>query len=68
VIGGFDPSVRKYMKADELTFTVPWPLYRKMLQSLPESMFNVDGAWKEVRKKVNRSAKAWGEDAQADER
>jgi len=64
VIGGFDPSVRKYMKGDELTFTVSWSLYQKMLQTLPESMFNVDGAWKEVRKKVTRSAKAWEEDAQ----
>ncbi|MCG6911993.1 MAG: DUF169 domain-containing protein [Deltaproteobacteria bacterium] len=61
VLGGFDPSARKYMKTDELTFTVPWPLYRKMLQALPESMFNVGQDWKVVRKKVSRSAKAWGE-------
>jgi len=67
VIGGFDVSVRKYMKVDELTFTVSWSLYQKMLQALPESMFNVDGAWKEVRKKVARSAKAWGEDARIEE-
>jgi uncharacterized protein (DUF169 family) len=63
VIGGFDPSVRKFMKGDELTFTVPWSLYQRMLKALPESMFNVDGAWKDVRKKVTRSAKAWGEEA-----
>lgn len=62
VIGGFDPSARKFMKTDEMTFTVPWSLYKKMLAALPESMFNVDGSWKEVRKKVARSAKAWGED------
>ena len=55
------------MKVDELTFTVSWSLYQKMLQALPESMFNVDGAWKEVRKKVARSAKAWGEDARSEE-
>ncbi len=61
VLGGFDPSARKFMKTDELTFTVPLSLYKKMLAALPESMFNVDGAWHEVRKKVNRSAKAWGE-------
>ena len=61
VIGGFDPSARKYMKTDELTFTVPLSLYQKMLAALPESMFNVDGDWATVRKKVNRSAKAWGE-------
>ena len=62
VIGGFDPSARKFMKTDELTFTVPWSLYKKMLAKLPDSMFNVDGAWSDVRKKVTRSAKAWGEE------
>ena len=61
VLGGFDPSARKFMKTDELTFTVPWSLYQKMLKALPESMFNVDTDWAVVRKKVDRSAKAWGE-------
>lgn len=61
VIGGFDPSARKFMKTDELTFTVPWGLYGKMLSALPESMFNVDGAWPAVRKKAERSARTWGE-------
>ncbi|WP_321366812.1 DUF169 domain-containing protein [uncultured Desulfuromusa sp.] len=61
VLGGFDPSARKYMKTDELTFTVPWTLYEKMLKALPESMFNLDGAWPTVRKKINHSAKTWGE-------
>jgi hypothetical protein len=50
------------MKTDELTFTVPWALYKKMLAALPESMFNVGGEWAGVRKKISRSAKAWGED------
>jgi len=61
VLGGFDPSARKYMKTDELTFTVPWSLYQKMLNALPESIFSVDGAWTTVSKKINRSAKTWGE-------
>lgn len=61
VLGGFDPSARKYMKTDELTFTVSWPLYQKMLKALPESVFSVDGAWTTVRKKINHSAKTWGE-------
>ena len=61
VLGGFDPSARKFMKTDELTFTVPWSLYQKMLKTLPESMFNVGKNWANVRKKVARSAKAWGE-------
>jgi hypothetical protein len=50
------------MKTDELTFTVSWSLYKKMLAALPESMFNVDGAWPTVRNKVARSARAWGEE------
>jgi uncharacterized protein (DUF169 family) len=61
VLGGLDPSARKYMKPDELTFTVPLSLYRKMLDALPESMFNGGKDWMNVRKKVERSAKAWGE-------
>lgn len=62
VIGGFDPSARKFMKVDELTFTVPLSLYEKMLAALPDSMFNHDTDWTNVIKKVARSAKAWGED------
>jgi len=62
VIGGYDPSARKFMKVDELTFTVSLGLYEKMLAALPESMFTHDTDWKNVRKKVDRSAKAWGED------
>ncbi len=62
VIGGFDPSARKFMRVDELTFTVPLSLYKKMLDALPESMFNHDTDWKNVRKKVARSARAWGEE------
>ena len=61
VLGGFDPSQRKFMKTDELTFTVPLSLYEKMLKAMPESIFGVDGAWPIVRKKVNKSAKVWGE-------
>ncbi|MBC16037.1 MAG: hypothetical protein CL942_03170 [Desulfovibrio sp.] len=61
VIGGFDPSARKFMKTDEMTFTVSLELYEKMLAALPDSMFAHETDWKGVRKKVERSAKAWGE-------
>ena len=61
VLGGFDPSARKFMKTDELTFTDPWSLYQKMLKALPESIFNVSKDWQLVRKKIDRSAIAWGE-------
>lgn len=62
VIGGFDPSARKFMKTDELTFTVSLAFYEKMLAALPDSMFAHETDWKSVRKKVDRSAKAWGEE------
>jgi len=62
VLGGFDPSARKFMKTDELTFTVSLEFYEKMLAALPESMFTHETDWKSVRKKVDRSVKAWGED------
>ena len=61
VLGGMDPSARKFMKTDELTFTVPLSLYEKMLIALPESMFTHETDWTGVRKKVERSARAWGE-------
>lgn len=61
VLGGFDPSARKYMKTDELTLTVSLSLYQKMLKALPESMFNVGKNWTTVRIKIDRSKKAWGE-------
>ena len=62
VLGGLDPSARKFMKTDEMTLTVPLSLYEKMLAALPESMFTHETDWKSVRKKVSRSAKAWGEE------
>jgi uncharacterized protein (DUF169 family) len=61
VLGGFDPSARKFLKTDELTFTVSLDLYQKMLKALPESMFHVGDVWSGVRKKADRSSKAWGE-------
>ncbi len=59
VLGGFDPSQRKFMDMDELTFTMPLSLYRKLLDALPESLFVVGDTWKDVRKKVERGNAAW---------
>jgi hypothetical protein len=63
VLGGFDPSARKFMKTDELTFSVPLTLYRKMLDAMETSAL-VRETWAGVRKKVLRSGRAWGEEAQ----
>ena len=60
VLGVSDPSCRKYMKTDELLFTVPFSLYEKMLAAMPESLLFRD-TWQGVRKKALRSRKAWGE-------
>ena len=58
VIGGFDPSARKFMKGDELSFAITLNLYKRMLAALDESLFHTD-SWQSVRKKTERSIKAW---------
>jgi hypothetical protein len=60
VLGGVDPSCRKFMQADEWSFTVPLPLYQTMLDARPES-FLAAKTWAGVRTKVLRSRKAWGD-------
>ena len=61
VLGGWDPSERKYLKGDEITFAVPWEMYRRMLQRWSESFLTAD-AWKVVQKRIVRSRKAWNEE------
>jgi len=60
VLGGWDPSARKFFKTDELTLTVPLSLFRAMLARWRESFLGKE-VWDLCRKKVSRSAKAWGE-------
>jgi len=60
VLGGWDPSARKFFKTDELTFTVPLAMFRDMLERFEDS-FLTTNTWKGVRKKVLRSRKAWNE-------
>ena len=59
VCGGFDPSARKFMKTDELSFAVPLPLYMKMLRQMDSSALTRHTWQQSVRKKVLRSAKTW---------
>jgi hypothetical protein len=59
VLGGFDVSARKFMKTDELTFSIPLPLYRKMLEVMDTSALNRH-TWETTRKKVMRSNRTWG--------
>lgn len=63
VLGGFDLSARKFLKTDEMIFSVPLSLYRKMLEAM-ESSALTRHTWEGVRKKVRRSMRAWGEGAE----
>lgn len=60
VLGCGDPSARKFMKPDEMTFTVPYTLYQQFLARWPES-FLPTKTWDVVKKKIARSREAWGE-------
>ncbi|MDR1857473.1 MAG: DUF169 domain-containing protein [Desulfovibrio sp.] len=59
VIGGFDLSARKFLKPDELTFSVAMPLYVRMLDAMEESALTREN-WKTVRKRVASSRRRWG--------
>jgi len=60
VLGGADPSERKFLKADEWTFAVPYALFEKMVAEWQDSFLTTD-TWAGVRKKAERSREAWGE-------
>ncbi len=60
VIGGWDPSARKFYNNDELTFTVPFDLFRQMVARYGESFLTTD-TWTKMSKRIERSKKAWGE-------
>ena len=60
VLGGWDPSARKFFKTDELTLTVPYKMFGQMLERFEQS-FLTTKTWTIVRKKIARSKKAWGE-------
>lgn len=66
VLGGFDPSARKFLKTDELIFSAPLPLYGKMLDAMEDSVLTRE-TWQGVRKKVMRSRRAWGEGGEGGE-
>jgi uncharacterized protein (DUF169 family) len=60
VIGGWDPSARKFFKTDELSFTVPFDMFTEMTDRFGESFLKTN-TWANVQKKITRSKKAWGE-------
>ena len=60
VIGGWDPSARKFYKADELSFTVPFKMFDDMISRFDQS-FLTTSTWATVQKKIERSKIKWGE-------
>jgi uncharacterized protein (DUF169 family) len=60
VVGGWDPSERKYLKPDELTFSVPLKMFELMVSRWKES-FLTTHTWGVIRKRIERSRRAWGE-------
>jgi uncharacterized protein (DUF169 family) len=60
VLGGWDPSDRKFLKPDEITFAVPWEMFRRMVARWRES-FLTRHAWATVRQKIALSQKTWKE-------
>lgn len=60
VLGGWDPSARKFYNTDELSFTVPFSMFKDMLDRYKGSFLSTK-TWSTVQKKIERSKKAWGE-------
>ena len=60
VIGGWDPTARKFFKTDELSFTVPYKMFVDMIERFDESFLKTK-SWATVQKKIERSKKTWGE-------
>ncbi len=58
VLGGWDPSARKFFNNDELSFTVPYDMFGQMVKRFGES-FLTTKTWTTVQKKIARSNEAW---------
>ena len=66
VVGGWDPSARKFLRPDELSFTVPLAMFRDMVERWDQS-FLAHKTWKTVQTKIAKSKRVWGETAKKDE-
>ncbi len=60
VLGGWDPSARKFHRPDEISFAMPWEMFSRMVRRWPES-FLTTPTWATVRKKIALSQKVWKE-------
>ncbi len=60
VLGGWDPSARKFFKTDELSISLPTEMFASMIERYEQS-FLMTRTWANTRKKIDRSKRAWGE-------
>jgi uncharacterized protein (DUF169 family) len=51
ILGGFDPSARPYLAADELSFAAPAALWAEMLKNMEES-FLITPTWAKIRRRI----------------
>jgi hypothetical protein len=60
VLGGWDPSNRKFLKTDEATFSIPYSMYLLFLERWQDS-FLIGETWAGIKKKIAKSREVWGE-------
>jgi uncharacterized protein (DUF169 family) len=58
VLGGWDPSARKFMRTDEMSFAVPFEMFEQMVSRWRES-FLTTHEWERMKKRIARSKAAW---------
>ena len=54
-LGFFDPSVRPYVDAGLLSFTVPMSRFREMYETMPQSCLFNTHAWEKVKERINNT-------------
>jgi hypothetical protein len=60
VLGGWDPSARKFHRPDEISFAMPHEMWTRLATRWPESFLTTE-TWAMVKKKILHSRKVWGE-------
>lgn len=55
-LGLFDPSVRPHVKANELSFVIPYCRFKTMYETMKECCLFDTHAWAKVRKRINFKA------------
>ncbi|ABQ26711.1 DUF169 domain-containing protein [Geotalea uraniireducens] len=58
VLGGWDPWPRRYFQTDELSFTIPYAMFKEMVNRFEDSFLSTK-AWLTVRKKIEISNRVW---------